>query len=158
MICLNIYVKDNEFPDCFPDNFKDEILPEDAKPQGLSVYRVCKNGSINNEAFCSSYEEALKKGLDKQSAPLKARKNFQRNLRDPGFFATSCFLEKYQLELALDTFLRRCNNAKIVAGEMALEDGLSQITTERNPRGKKGHVDWWLYKTSNPAGYFREVN
>lgn len=43
---MNQYVNGNEFAECFPDNFKTEILPEDAEPKNLLVYRVCISGKM----------------------------------------------------------------------------------------------------------------
>ena len=37
-----------KYPKCFPDNFETEILPEDAKEENKSVYRIIKSG-INGE-------------------------------------------------------------------------------------------------------------
>ena len=35
-----------KYPKCFPDNFETEILPEDAKEENKSVYRIIKSGII----------------------------------------------------------------------------------------------------------------
>ena len=32
-----------EFPECFPENFETEILPEDAREDNKDVYRVIKS-------------------------------------------------------------------------------------------------------------------
>ena len=66
-----------EFPDCFPENFETEILPEDAREDNKDVYRVIKNGILDRESFISTYEE-IQRGL----IPPKKR----LNLKAPGTY------------------------------------------------------------------------
>ena len=51
-----------KYPKCFPDNFETEILPEDAKEENKSVYRIIKSGIIDRDSFISTYEE-MERGL-----------------------------------------------------------------------------------------------
>ena len=41
----------SKYPECFPDNFEEDILPEGAKNENKSVYRVIKYGTINRDGF-----------------------------------------------------------------------------------------------------------
>ena len=46
-----------KYPKCFPENFETEILPEGAKEENKSVYRIIKKGQIDRDSFISTYEE-----------------------------------------------------------------------------------------------------
>ena len=52
----------SKYPECFPDNFEEDILPEGAKNENKSVYRVIKYGTINRDGFIGAYEE-IQRGL-----------------------------------------------------------------------------------------------
>lgn len=153
---MNTYAIDKEFPDCFPDDFKDNILPQDARPEELTVYRGCKTGIIDKNTFLSSYEEIIIKGIDTLSPNDK--KKYEKNLKKPGFYGTSCFLDLEELKDIMDSAWQRHKDAKILIGTMKCEDGLSQQTINRTAGCmRKSHVDWWLYKNSDPSTYFKEV-
>ena len=38
-----------KYPECFPENFETDILPEGAKKENKAVYRVIKYGTINRD-------------------------------------------------------------------------------------------------------------
>ena len=40
-----------KYPKCFPENFETEILPEGAKEENKSVYRIIKKGQIDRDSF-----------------------------------------------------------------------------------------------------------
>lgn len=45
-----------KYPECFPENFETDILPEGAKKENKAVYRVIKYGTINRDSFIGTYE------------------------------------------------------------------------------------------------------
>ena len=58
--------------------FDHNMLPDNAIQQNIEeVYRVCKKGKINVEAFLSSYEEGIH--------------NKDIDISNPSTFSTSCF-------------------------------------------------------------------
>ena len=136
-----------KFPECFPENFEKEILPEGAKTESKPVYRVIKYGSINRESFISTYEE-IQRGL----IPPKKR----MNLNDPGLYSTSCNIEYSEAEYALNIFMRHQPKVFIAKGETEGECGPCQLTAERETRTDT-HVDWWIYEEAEPQMYFDEV-
>ena len=52
----------SKYPECFPENFEKDILPEGTKEQNKSVYRVIKYGTINRDGFIGTFEE-IQRGL-----------------------------------------------------------------------------------------------
>ena len=66
-----------KYPKCFPDNFETEILPEDAKEENKSVYRIIKSGIIDRDSFISTYEE-MERGLIPRKKKLDL-KNAQKS-------------------------------------------------------------------------------
>lgn len=138
----------NKFPDCFPDNFETEILPKEAKQENKSVYRIMKWGKINRDSFIGTFEE-IQRGLRSRG------KNFDPN--DPGEYSTSCNMEYSEAKYVLDVLMRHPPAAIIAKGETEGTCGPSQLTSERNKSEKTQHVDWWVYKESEPQNYFKEV-
>lgn len=125
----NIVVK--KFSDCFSEGFRDNLLALDAKEQQLKVYRICKQGKVDEEAFIRSMEESLRKGK---------RRKF-RNPNDVGNYSTSCHMDISYSRKILQHVLRNPPKAIIAEGTIQSEKGLSQITSERNSDQKDSHVD-----------------
>lgn len=144
-----------EFPDCFPHEIVDEILLE-GKNKEIEVYRICKKGKINREAFMSSLEEAiLKRGNPKLN--LQNKKSNNSNNDKLKEYSTSCSLTKEFLEVMLDTYMRKKEPQAIISKGVTSPDcGPSQITYERTGE-ESPHVDWWIYKNTNPQLFFKEV-
>lgn len=138
----------SKFPECFPENFESDILPKGAKKENKEVYRVIKYGEINRDSFISTYEE-MKLGL----IPMKKKYNPQ----DPSLYSTSCNINSTELEYVLSVFMRHYPKVFIARGETEGSCGPSQLTSEREIKRKDGHVDWWIYKDSNPEKNFEEV-
>lgn len=136
-----------QFPSCFPSNFESEILPREAKCERKHVYRIIKYGTINREAFISTYEEVLR-GLRPRG------KNFDE--KDPSTYSTSCNLEITDAQYLLSVFMRHYPHPFIAEGETTIECGPCQLTSERKP-DEHSHVDWWIYENSSPHVAFKEV-
>lgn len=137
-----------KYPECFPENFESEILPNEAKEKNIPVYRVIKYGEINRNSFISTYEE-IQRGL------IPRRKKM--NLSDPGIYSTSCNIEYSEAKYALDMFMRHYPQPFIAKGETEKTCGPCQVTAEREKRTDT-HVDWWIYEAAEPQVYFKEVN
>ena len=137
----------SKYPECFPENFEDDILPEGAKNENKSVYRVIKYGTINRDSFIGTYEE-MQRGL----IPRKRR----MDLADPGLYSTSCNIEYSEAEYALNLFMRHHPRVFIAKGETEGTCGPCQLTSEREERDDT-HVDWWIYRDVEPQKYFTEV-
>ncbi len=136
-----------KYPECFPENFETDILPEGAKKENKAVYRVIKYGTINRDSFIGTYEE-IQRGL----IPPKKK----MNLKDPGLYSTSCNIEYSEAEYALNMFMRHYPRPFIAKGETEATCGPCQLTAEREERDDT-HVDWWLYEETEPQTYFSEV-
>lgn len=136
-----------KYPKCFPENFETDILPEGARKENKSVYRIIKYGIDNRDSFIGTYEE-ISKGL----IPPKKR----MNLNDPGIYSTSCNIEYSEAEYALNIFMRHQPKAIIAKGETEGSCGPCQLTSEREERDDT-HVDWWIYEEAKPQMYFSEV-
>lgn len=137
----------SKYPECFPENFESDILPEEAREENKAVYRVIKSGIINRDSFIGTYEE-IQRGL----IPPKKR----MNPMDPGLYSTSCNIKYTEAEYALNMFMRHYPKPIIAKGETEGSCGPCQLTSEREMRDDT-HVDWWVYDKSTPQIYFSEV-
>lgn len=129
-----ITIISKKFPECFPEGFREKLLTFGAKEQELNVYRICKFGIINEEAFVGSVEESLRRG--------KKRKFPKPD--DVSNYSTSCHLKISDSKKILLHSLRNPPHAIIAKGTIKPEKGLSQLTSERNSEQKDSHVDWWI--------------
>lgn len=137
------------FPKCFPKDFETAILPKLTSNNSRDVYRIIKSGTINREAFISTYEE-IKRGLmPRPRKPL--------NLRDPGTYSTSCFADLKEAEYILNIFMQHYPKPIISCGQTAETCGPSQMTKDRKPGHSSTHVDWWIHEESSPQLHFKEV-
>lgn len=139
------------YPDCFPLDFENRILPKDALAQDIEVYRVCENGEIEPNSFLSTYEEALLGTYYKTISELLN----ELDEDDPILYSTSCFTNFKKVVWIVRS--KRQNgypNPIIVKGYIKGIYGLSQVTYERTKHDKKsGHIDWWIYKDANKQLY-----
>lgn len=138
-----------EFPDCFPDNFQKDILPQGLSPAKFPVYRLCLNGILNREAFLSTYE-LVHLGLRPKS------EDWEERLNDPGTYSTSCFKKRRDIANNLKVMKRHHPSPIVVYGMATSDYGPLQETKERIPT-KSSHVDWWLFKKADPSSDFEEV-
>ncbi len=140
-------ISNKRFPECFPQGFHDKLLAVGAKEQELKVFRICKSGLINEDAFVGTMEESLRRGK-------------RRKFRDPddvGNYSTSCHLKISDSRKILQHALRNPPHAIIAEGTIRPEKGLSQITAERKAECLDSHVDWWIYVDAQPHLDFKEV-
>ena len=137
----------SKYPECFPQNFETDILPQGARKENKAVYRVIKYGAINRESFIGTYEE-IKRGL---IPPKKIM-----DLNDPGLYSTSCNIDYMEAEYATRLFMRHHPKAFIARGETEGTCGPCQVTSEREQRTDT-HVDWWIYEDAEPQVYFQKV-
>lgn len=137
-----------KYPKCFPDNFETEILPEDAKEENKSVYRIIKSGIIDRDSFISTYEE-MERGLIPRKKKL--------DLNDPEIYSTSCNIDFSEAQYALNIFMRHYPKPFIAKGQTEVGCGPCQLTSERDKSKEGTHVGWWIYEKSDPQNYFKEV-
>lgn len=137
-----------EFPDCFPPNFATEILPQNLPDLQLEVYRVCTTDTICKKAFLSTYESVV---LELIPRPY----DWDKRLKKPITYSVSC---GDSLKDMLDTLKCLTDHhpaAFVIQGIATSELGPLQKTVDRQPNIKnKSHVDWWLYKASDPSPRF----
>lgn len=132
-----------KFPDCFPPNFE-KMLPYGACEYEINVYRVCRLGIIDKKAFLSNYELYLQEEYELRDI---------KDLADVGIYSTSCYEKKGEINNFLKC-IRKYHDRPIVAkGTTKSICGITQRTRERTGK-KNSHVDWWLYKNSNPEKFF----
>lgn len=143
----------HEFPDCFPPEFVDEILPKGLVPQIIDVYRICTRGIIDKTAFLSTYEEICL-NLKPKPRPQK----WEKMIHDPGTYSTSCYEEKNDVINALKCLTAYYPNPILIQGHASFEYGPFQRTSERKVQNDS-HVDWWIFKDAYPneCGQFQIV-
>lgn len=140
---------DNQFPDCFPSNFTQDILPPNIQPGKIAVYRICKYGKIDRKAFLSTFEEV----------ELKLRppsRNWSKFLEDPSTYSTSCNTDMNEILGVLDSLQGYHPQAFLCEGIADSAFGPVQRTCERK-QCSYGHVDWWLFKNCDPSPNFHRV-
>lgn len=137
-----------KFPDCYPENFESEILPEGAREQEIEVYRVAKTGKIEESTFWSTFlENSIERGNN-------TSRYIPKDSNDPSEYSTS-FFEKYKSAVSVCKMLtKHCPPSIVIKGKTEPEYGPSQRTEERTGiRDKKKHVDWWLYDKAFPQSF-----
>ena len=138
---------DHVFPDCFPPDFQETLLPKDLIPVKIMVYRVCKYDKIDKRAFYSTFEE-VERGL----CPRKMR--WEKLLKKPETYSTSC-TETLEAALGvLDCIQAHKPVAFLIRGEADSELGPVRPNA---PETFTDHVHWWLYRDADPSGdFFRD--
>lgn len=134
----------------FPNFFRNIELPKGAKLQELKVYRFCFYGEINRDAFRGSYEDCIIK-------KVISNKKIDENSKDPGHYSTSCFEDIKDIRKMKKLFTKHHPETIVAKGITNKECGPCQRTSERIPKRKDSHVDWWIYENSNPEDYFEKI-
>lgn len=134
------------FPDYFPPDFCECFLPEGAKENEISLYRIGKYGNNDRKAFIDSYGEVylgIRKMRNKDEWLLENKNNIS--------MLSTSFFEKYEdIKYVYDVTLK-CLPLKIILfGKINNKDGFSQPTRERERNREDTHVDVWLYKHATP--------
>lgn len=135
-----------EFPDFFPKDIKELIKKAGGKEQKIVAYRLCRNGKVNRDAFISSYE--YNKYVIKKP-PYTNRDLFYSS--DLGVYSTSCFEEYIYIKRVKNCLAKYTPEQIIAKGIIHPSCGPCS-----SPSIKNKHIDWWLYKDSNPEDYFEE--
>lgn len=138
----------SKYPECFPDNFETEILPNGARQENKRVYRIIKYGALNKKSFYSTFQET-----QENLRPVPKR---GMDLSDPGTYSTSCNMEYDEAAYMLKIFMRHNPKVFIAVGETEGSCGPCQLTSEREERTDT-HVDWWIYDEAEPQVFFEEV-
>ena len=137
-----------KYPDCFPDNFEKDILPDGAQENSRRVYRIIKyDEKISRRNFMSTYEEVQLKLMPKP-------KRYNEN--EPSTYSTSCNTELSKIRYFLGLCMKHRPRAFIAVGTTDGSCGVSQLTSERT-KSNGGHVDWWVYADAEPQIYFEKV-
>ena len=140
-----------EFPDCFPPNFAKEILPQGLPDRQMEVFRVCTTGTICTDTFLSTYESTLL-GL------IPKRKNWEKALKKPITYSVSFGDSLADMRNTLKCLTDYHPEAFVIQGMATSELGPLQKTVDREPDYRNAsHVDWWLYKDSDPSPIFKKV-
>lgn len=142
---MNVEHAKKVFPVFFPKN----IVPKDAEYTEKEVYRVCRSGKIDHDAFLSTYEDVVIKKL------------YQINnidFNDPGTYSTSTFENIKNARNILKCICKYSPPALLAFGTIKAEYGPCQLTKLREPKRKDSHVDWWIFDEVDPSSEFREVD
>ena len=130
-----------KFPDCFPANFEENILPKDVEFTSYPAYRILKRGILDHQAFLSTYEEAKVSGFFPRGC----------DLNDPGTYSTSVFQGINDIMKLQKIMFKHHPRATIACG--STEPSCGPCKTSK----KGSHIDWWIYKDTSPELYFKEV-
>lgn len=132
----------------FPVFFPKDIIPKEAAHREEDVFRVCRFGKIEKDAFISTYEEVfIRKILEV--------KDLDKN--DPGTYSTSVFKKRRDAKGIFNCIARHEPCAIVAFGKINPEHGPMQVTKERTGQ-KNSHIDWWLYDQADPSSEFEKVD
>ncbi len=139
----------SRFPDCFPPDFEENILPKDAENTAYRGYRLAKYGTDDPRSYWSYFEEMKEEGrLDRLD---------DDKLRDAGIYGTSLFDSLDYMQYMRRLVFRR-PEAPIVVGSTEPVCGPVEIGIEKKRnRIQYRHINWWIYKDATPWTYFQEV-
>ena len=119
----------SKYPDCFPKDFENKILPKSAHFEEIECYRVLING-LTHESFLSSFEEHI----------LGIRVMPHIDMKNPSIYSTSLNTDVMEIKKLLKIKARREPKAKIGKGITSKKYG--KILKNENTN----HIDWWLFK------------
>lgn len=136
----------------FPDYYKDDVISriiEISEETELEVYRICKNGLVNEDSFKTTYEENLYNHM-------KAFGMLNTTEIDDllGEYSLSTYTKERDARRMLGLFSKRNPAAIIAKGKTDKEEGLFAYT-KNYKRNKNSHVDWWLFKNATPHIHFK---
>ena len=132
----------HKFPDCFPDNFEADILPNDAEFAQYKAFRILKHGVLDRTAFISSFEE-FKDSERKPARPLDPR--------SASTYSTSLFSDFRDAEGLLKCMCRHYPRPSIAEG--ITEHSCGPCKKSYN----SSHIDWWIFKDASPEKFFKVV-
>lgn len=142
-----------KFPPYFPDNFVEEILPKEAKPEAHLGYRIAKYGLECPVSYMPTYIDNI----------IEAKGNDETC--DAEVYSTSLFDLRDRLEYFLTITMRDGTKPKacLIMGNTAPECGPSKIGHGKKYRGRHGivhdhHISWWIYEDTCPWEHFRKVD
>lgn len=138
------------FPECFPVDFADRILPKGLVDMEIDVFRVCINGTINKETFYSTFELTH---LGIRPTPC----NWEKKLEQPGTYSVSCNDTLGSCRNALKCLVDHHPAAFLIQGTATSALGPMQRTVDRDPHYQDpSHIDWWLFADSDPSPMFHK--
>lgn len=124
-------IKKNNFPDDFPPDIIKKILANSTNKDIDNVYRIAKNGKLNDESFLSTFHE-VKFGFRES--------NVKDDANSISYYSTSC-CRSYEHALQLKRIFKKLNPL-ILKGDIKGQKGPTDC--ENN-----NHIDWWIYKNTN---------
>lgn len=155
------FILSNTFPNNYPDNLLELIINDGAQEQNFEVYRVCRNGLVNRDAFNSTFQEKPNRKRRISSVVVNRDAILNSNeVIDIGEYSTSVF-ENLKPAKRIITSMSKYTPEQIVAkGTTNPACGLSMRTEESKSKRNctKSHIDWWIYENSNPEDYFEEID
>ena len=129
----------SRFPNCFPDDAESKIIRAGGKLQRIeNVFRILRYGILDRDAFLGSYEESIRRAARIKKNP------------DIKSFSTSCYSERDAIIDRLKVSFRDEPEACIAKG--TIDPSCGPAT---DPNGHF-HIDWWVFKDSNPECFFRK--
>lgn len=135
----------DELREKYPPGFPVEDLPEGAREERITVYRVCRSGKVEPSSFLPTYLDEL--AMTKENVEEK---------HDIGYYSLSTFFKENDAKRALKFFRGKQPSAVLAIGSTEPSCGLCQRTKERK-KTARSHVDWWLYQGAEPHILFQEI-
>ena len=130
----------------FPSAFPIDKLPEGAKEENISVYRVCETGKIEAASFLPTYLDVL------------AHTKENEGDEDIGHYSLSVYEKRQDIKKRYKCLkMRRSPKAVVGKGTTDCSCGVVQRSKERTGQ-KDSHIDWWIYEGAEPHKYFEEID
>lgn len=140
----------NQAKQLFPSYYKSKELErilEVDEGKEFNVYRICKKGIIDENAFVPSNEEFSNMEIDTN--------DIDKTINS---YSVSTFEKFNDIKRTLKLMQRKNPKAKVAYGTTVRSCGLSAHTKNyMKKKNAKSHIDWWVFKNSNPHRYFNEL-
>lgn len=128
----------------FPHGFPVERLPEGAKEENITAYRICRSGKVEAASFLPTYLDEISKVKEIDD-------------EDMGYYSLSVFEKASEAKRMLKFFRGKQPCAIAAKGVTDASCGMTQRTKERTGK-KTSHIDWWLYEGAVPHLFFLETD
>lgn len=136
----------SEFPEGYPPDLMVRILSNGGDFTAYYAFRVGKYGLMDPRSFWNTHLEKRMLGTRPKLPP--GRKAKKPSLSD---YSTSCFMTIERPREICDHSMREHPQAVILEGVTCPACGPTRCNEFT------GHVDWWLYKDSQPHMFFSEI-
>ena len=146
-----------DFPDIYPKDLLSRIIEDGAGENTIElVYRIANYGKNDRDAFLSTLLTDIK---DMQYNNRDAYLASKEIPVDIGIYSTSLSESEKDVRKLIRIMEQKYEGPVLLKGTVLPEFGLSMFTrnSKSKRRGRKHHIDWWIYKDMDPSPFFEKI-